>query len=412
MKPFLILKSVDEVLAEIDKLPCLPPISKNLDEACGLRLAEDFFAPFDLPGFDRSTVEGYAARARDLFGASENSPAMLNCVGDCPMGRECGLCLEEGQAAGILTGGALPAGADCAVMIEYTRAASDGTIEVIRAAAPGGNIVYKDEDAARGQLVIPRGKLLRAQEIGILAAFGIEKATVTRQARVAIISSGDEIVPVNHEISIGKMHDVNSHTIAALCKSVGAIPTQHGIVRDDPGLLDEALARALPDNDVIVVSGGSSAGMRDHTASAFTSLPDSELLAHGVAIKPGKPFIFARTAGKCLLGLPGHVSSALVSARVFLLPLLARLQGRIEQEIQPSVPARLTRALASAQGRRDYIRCRLVKNPGASPEYDAVPLMAPSAVISGLVEADGLVVCPENSEGFAAGEVVQALLVS
>ncbi len=219
-------------------------------------------------------------------------------------------------------------------------------------------------------------------------------------------------MPVNHEISIGKMHDVNSHTIAALCKSVGAIPTQHGIVRDDPGLLDEALARALPDNDVIVVSGGSSAGMRDHTASAFTSLPDSELLAHGVAIKPGKPFIFARTAGKCLLGLPGHVSSALVSARVFLLPLLARLQGRIEQEIQPSVPARLTRALASAQGRRDYIRCRLVKNPGASPEYDAVPLMAPSAVISGLVEADGLVVCPENSEGFAAGEVVQALLVS
>ena len=408
MKPFLILKSVDEVLAEIDKLPCLPPTSKNLDEACGLRLAEDFFAPFDLPGFDRSTVDGYAARARDLFGASENSPAMLNCVGDCPMGRECGLCLEEG----ILTGGALPAGADCAVMIEYTRAASDGTIEVIRAAAPGGNIVYKDEDAARGQLVIPRGKLLRAQEIGILAAFGIEKATVTRQARVAIISSGDEIVPVNHEISIGKMHDVNSHTIAALCKSVGAIPTQHGIVRDDPGLLDEALARALPDNDVIVVSGGSSAGMRDHTASAFTSLPDSELLAHGVAIKPGKPFIFARTAGKCLLGLPGHVSSALVSARVFLLPLLARLQGRIEQEIQPSVPARLTRALASAQGRRDYIRCRLVKNPGASPEYDAVPLMAPSAVISGLVEADGLVVCPENSEGFAAGEVVQALLVS
>lgn len=412
MKPFLILKSVDEVLAEIEKLATLPAAAKNIDEACGLRLAEAFYAPFDLPGFDRSTVDGYAARARDLFGASENSPAMLNCVGDCPMGCKCGLSLAEGQVAGILTGGALPAGADCAVMIEYTRTARDGTIEVIRAAAPGDNIVLKDEDAARGKLVIPRGKLLRAQEIGILAAFGIESVKVTRPARVAIISSGDEIVPVNQKISIGQLHDVNSHTIAALCKSVGAIPAQLGIVRDDQGMLYEALERALPDNDVIVVSGGSSAGMRDHTVSAFTSLADSELLAHGVAIRPGKPFILARAGAKCLLGLPGHVSSALVSARVFLLPLLTRLQGRIAPEIQPSVPARLTRALASAQGRRDYIRCRLEKHPGACPEYAAVPLMAPSAVISGLVEADGLVICPENSEGFAAGEIVPVLLVS
>lgn len=412
MKPFLILKSVDEVLEDINSVPALPPIETDLDEALGLRLAEDFFAPHDLPGFDRSTVDGYAAVARDLFGASENSPAMLRRIGDCPMGRECNLSLEEGQVAGILTGGALPAGADCAIMVEYTRPARDGMIEVIRALAPGDNIVYGDEDAARGKLVIPGGKLLRAQEIGILAAFGMDRVRVGRRARVGILSSGDEIVPISHQTSIGQMRDVNSHTIAALCKSVGAISRQLGIVGDDPAMLDAAVSRALPDNDVLVVSGGSSAGMRDHTVKSFTSLPDSELLAHGVAIKPGKPFILAKAGGKCLLGLPGHVSSALVSARVFLLPLLSRLQGRMAPEAAPTVLARLTRSLASAQGRRDYIRCRLKKIPGAIPEYEAIPLMAPSAVISGLVEADGLVVCPENSEGFAEGEVVSVELVS
>lgn len=411
MKPFLILKSVDEVLALINEAACLEPISADLDEALGLRLAEDFLAPSDLPGFDRTTVDGYAARARDIFGASEGSPAMLHCIGHCPMGEKTDLALGEGEVAGILTGGMLPEGADCAVMIEYTRPAEDGMIEIIRSVAPGDNVVYHDEDAARGSLVIPRGKLLRAQEIGILAAFGMNRVKVTRPARVAIISSGDEIVPMDQEAPIGRLRDVNSHTISALCKNAGALPRQLGIAGDDPAMLAEMLARALPDNDVIVISGGSSAGMRDHTVKAFTDLPDSRLLVHGVAIKPGKPFIFAKSGNKCLLGLPGHVSSALICARVFLLPLLTRLQGRIENEPEPFLPARLVRSVASAQGRRDYIRCRLLKKPGAMPEYEALPLMAPSAVISGLVEADGLLVCPENSEGFAQGEIVPIRLV-
>lgn len=411
MKPFLILKSVDEVLALINDLPCLDAISLALDDALGLRLAEAFLAPSDLPGFDRATVDGYAARAKDIFGASEGSPAMLQCAGHCRMGEKTELAIAEGQIAGILTGGMLPRGADCAVMIEYTRPAKDGMIEIIRSVAPGDNIVYHDEDAARGSEVIPRGKLLRAQEIGILAAFGMSKITVTRPAKVAIISSGDEIVPIDQDAPLGCLRDVNSHTISAVCKSVGSIPRQMGIAGDDPAILEEMLARAIPDNDVIVISGGSSAGMRDHTVKAFESLPNSELLVHGVAIRPGKPFIFAKSGNKCLLGLPGHVASALISARVFLKPLLSRLQGRIENEPEAFVPARLSRSVASAQGRQDYIRCRLLNKSGPNPEYEAVPLMAPSAVISGLVEADGLIVCPENSEGFAAGEIVPVWLI-
>lgn len=407
MKSFLTLKSMDEVLCLLNRFPRLPGKLVPLDDAAGRYLLHDLTAPEDLPGFDRSTVDGYAVRARDVFGAQEGSPALLECTGDCPMGRTPEFRLQEGQTARILTGGMLPDGADSVVMVEYSRPVSDTLVELIRTQAPGDHVLMHNEDAAAGATVLTAGCRLRPQEIGLLAALGIEQVEVARKPLVAIISTGDEVVPFSSSPAKGQVRDVNSHSLGALCRLAGARVRFEGIVRDDIRLLEESVRNALCKADIILVSGGSSAGMRDHTVDIFTSMPDSELLVHGAAISPGKPFILASSGTKCLMGLPGHVTSALVCARAFLLPLLLRLQGGSEKAV-PGVPAILSRAVASAQGRRDYIRVRLERKDSG---WLAHPVSAPSGLICGLVAADALVVCPENSEGLYAGETVYAELL-
>lgn len=420
MKSFLTLRSVDEILELQQTFSVIDAEHVELDEACGRYLAEDILASHDLPGFDRSTVDGYAVRARDVFGANESSPALLQCIGSCPMGSAPELVINEGQTARILTGGMLPQGADSVVMVEYSRPAEGGLVEIIRTQAPGDNVLMRDEDACRGQLLISSGSRLRPQEIGLLAAFGIRAVPVRRAPRVVIISTGDEVVPLEQTPEPGQIRDVNSYSLAALCREAGACVRMGGLVRDEPARLKEIIDKAVsgerstehtlppsPPADVVLVSGGSSAGMRDHTVEVFTSLRDSQLLAHGASISPGKPFILARTGKTCLMGLPGHVASALICARVFLLPLLRHLQG-VQGYSSPSVRASLTRAVSSAQGRRDFIRVRLEPSPQG---WLAEPILGSSGLISSLTTADALVICPENREGLYAGESIDAELL-
>lgn len=407
MKSFLTLKSVDEVLSLIRTFDRLPEESISLDESAGRYLAQDWVAPEDLPGFARSTVDGYAVRAQDVFGAQEGSPALLECVGDCPMGSAPSFSLAPGQTARILTGGMLPEGADSVVMVEYSRPVGDNLVELIRTQAPGDHVLERDEDAAEGSVLIPAGRRLRPQEVGLLAALGQQTVSVRRRPRVTILSTGDEVVPVERKPLPGQVRDVNSHSLAALCTGAGAEVRMAGLVGDDRAELEVAVREAAQWADVVLLSGGSSAGMRDHTVEVFLSMPDSSLLVHGAAISPGKPFILARTGGICLMGLPGQVTSALVCARVFLLPLLRHLQGG-EETVTPGVSAVLSRSVASAQGRRDFIRVRLSRSADG---WIADPVTAPSGLISGLVAADALVICPENSEGLYAGQSVFAELL-
>lgn len=425
MPDFLSLQSVETVLAHIATFSALPAETLGLEQACGRRLAHAFYAPADLPGFDRSTMDGFAVNARDVFGAQEGSPALLECVGECPMGGVPGFALQPGQCARILTGGMLPQGADCVVMVEYSRPAGGNLVELTRTQAPGDNVLMHDEDAAQGAELIPAGTLLRPQEIGLLAAFGLPQAEVCRQARIAIISTGDEVVPLEKKPAPGQVRDVNSYTLAALCHSAGAFARRVALVGDDLALLKSTVESALAEFDVVVLSGGSSAGMRDHTVDVFRSVPHSTVLTHGVAISPGKPFILARAGAQCLMGLPGHVTSALICARVFLLPLIQQLQGKQphNQELSPTISAQLARAVASAQGRRDYIRVRLTaaktmnadsmqaKPLLAEAMFIADPISGPSGLLSGLAAADGLLICPENREGFKAGETVSIELM-
>ncbi len=404
MKSFLTLRSVEEVLALIGTFSPLDTETVPLDEAAGRWLAQDWHAPEDLPGFDRSTVDGWAVHARDVFGAQEGSPALLECSADLSMGKAPDAPLEEGHAARILTGGMLPEGADCVVMVEHSRPVNDALVELVRTQAPGDHVIFRDDDAAKGALLIPAGRRLRPQEIGLLAALGQVDVPVRRRPRVVIVSTGDELVPCHEKPAPGQVRDVNSHSLAAFCRAAGADVRLAGLVRDDVALLRDTVAHACEEADVVLVSGGSSAGMRDHTVDIFTSMPESELLVHGVAISPGKPFILARSGAVCLMGLPGHVGAALITARAFLRPLLLRLQGG-EERFCPGVRARLTRPMASAQGRRDYVRVRLSRTEDG---WAAEPILLPSGLMSGLVHADAVVVCPENSEGLYAGEEVWA----
>lgn len=425
MKPFLTLQSVEAVLDHIRSLPPLGAERLALDETPGRRLAEDFSATEDLPGFDRSTVDGFAVRARDVFGAQEGNPALVECIADCRMGEVPDITLEEGQTARILTGGMLPKGADCVVMVEYSRPAGGLLIELTRSQAPGDNVIFHDDDAAKGCLLLNAGRRLRPQDIGLLAAFGHTEVLVRRRPLVAVLSTGDEIVPSCETPPVGKIRDINMHSIAALCREAGADVEQAGLVRDDVARLQSTITHLALTYDVVVVSGGSSAGMRDHTVEIFESLPDAELLVHGVAISPGKPFILARARVKqhnvALVGLPGHVTSALVCARVLLVPLLEHLQGQTGTSLASQVPAILTRSVASAQGRRDFLRVSLrllADNPDLPPAaarslrplYEAEPIMGASGLISGMAAADGLVICPENREGFDAGDTVMVEL--
>ena len=424
MKAFLTLQSVESVLEHIRSFPVLEHEDISLEQANGRRLARDFYAPENLPGFDRSTMDGYAVRARDVFGAQEASPALVECAGDCPMGAKPELTLAEGQAARIATGGMLPQGADCVVMVEYSRLAGGKLVELTRSQAPGDNVIFYNDDATAGDRLLPAGQLLRPQDIGLLAAFGVTSTTVRRKPRVAVLSTGDEIVPVTETPPPGKIRDINAHSITALCCQAGAQASRAGLVRDNASELEASLAQLVAGHDIVVVSGGSSAGARDHTVEAFTALPQSEIITHGVALSPGKPFILARAVidGRtvCLMGLPGHAVSALICARVFLVPLLHHLQGQAAPEIPARVPAVLSRSIASAQGRRDYLRVRLRPLPAASPAfsetaygqqlYEAEPITGASGLITGLAAADGLLVCPENREGFATGDIVMVEL--
>ncbi|MGO9414483.1 MAG: molybdopterin molybdotransferase MoeA, partial [Syntrophobacteraceae bacterium] len=314
MAQFLKVKTADEVLSILDGIEPLPPEPVSLSLACGRRLASDITAAEPAPHFARATMDGYAVRARDTFGASESLPALLERSGEVVMGEAPGLAVGPGKAVEVPTGGMIPDGADAVVMVEYTSMLDATTIEITRPVAPGENVLKAGDDIALGETLFRRGAMLRPQDVGVLAALGIVEVEVFRVPLVALISTGDEIVPVETRLlGPGKVRDINSLSLAAQIKSVGARIGVQARVSDRLDDLVSTCQAALIDHDVIVLSGGSSVGVRDYTTQVLAALPESELLVHGVAIRPGKPTIFGRAGGVLFWGLPGQPVSALIT---------------------------------------------------------------------------------------------------
>jgi molybdopterin molybdotransferase len=380
-----------------------------LDDALGRVCGADIASPEDLPPLPRSTMDGFAVRAADTFGASDSVPAFLDVAGAVAMGRLPSVDIGRNQAAAIPTGGFLPQGADAVVMVEYTASAGEGAIEVSRPVTAGENVLGKAEDVAAGEVVIPAGRRLLAQDIGLLAGLGITKVVVYRRPRTVVISTGDEIVPITEVPSPGRIRDINAHSIAALVRSSGGAAEIFDSVPDDPAQLRAALETALASADVVALSGGSSVGERDHMVSVVTSLPGAVVHAHGIAISPGKPTLIASVGGKPVFGLPGHPVSALVVAQVFLAPFIRYLGGEALKRgpAGARVRAVLIASVHSAQGREEYVRVKMEESQG---QLGARPVFGKSGILSTLVKADGFVVVPIHTEGIPAGETVDVIL--
>lgn len=405
MNEFFQVLSIEEVLSFKEQFAHVNHETVGLDRALGRVLVDEIVAPADIPGFDRATMDGFAVKSGSTFGASESNPAYLEVVGNVRMGSAPGFTIEAGQAARIPTGGMLPAGADAVVMIEHTDAIDDNTVEIHRSVAPGQHMVARDEDVPQGQVVLPAGCRLRPQHIGMLAAVGCCEVEVFRRPRVGIISTGDEVLPPNQTPGSGQVRDINTHTLSALTDAAGADATGYGIVGDDAASLFAICERALTENDMVLVSGGSSVGMRDLTYEALKALPESKILVHGVSIRPGKPTILARCGEKAFWGLPGHVTSAMIVFMVLVRPYLDYIGGS-PSILGRTVKARLTRNLPSVQGRVDFVRVRLKTLDG---ELWAEPIIGQSGLINTMVSADGLVAVGKNSEGLEKGALADVL---
>jgi molybdopterin molybdotransferase len=386
----------------------------NVKKALGRVARGNIRAPHALPSFPRSTVDGYAVLAADTHGASESLPVYLSLVGEVEMGRAAHFSLEPIQCGLIHTGGMLPPGADAVVMLENTQVAKPGEIEVLRAAAVGENVIKVGEDVHEGEIVIPDGSLLRTPEIGGLLALGITDIQVYRQPRVAIISSGDEVVPPEADIDPGQVRDINSYTLSALVKGAGAKPKRYGIIADDKVSLRAATSQALDECDLVVITAGSSASSRDLTARVIDSLGEPGVISHGVNVRPGKPTILAACKiassdfPKPVIGLPGNPVSALVIAILFVEPLIDYLHGIKNPRIRPQVQAKVTLNLASKAGREDWVPVKLSRQGDI---LSAEPIFGKSNLIFTLARADGLLHIPPQVTGLNTGEEVKVLLL-
>ena len=379
------------------------PTSEALDRVLG----EDVHSPGDLPTFRRSTMDGFAVRAADTFGATEGLPAYLEIVDDVLMGRAPRTALGTGQCARIATGGMLPANADAVVMVEQTQEVGPSTIEALRAVAPGENVVQIGEDVRGGDLILPRGHRLRPQDVGGLVALGITCVPVARRLRVGIVSGGDELVAPEQEPGPAQIRDINSYTLAALIRRDGHTPSLAGIFPDEYAALESAARAALASNDMVILSAGSSVSARDMTAQVVDRLGEPGVLVHGVSLKPGKPTILGVCAGKPVFGLPGNPVSCMVTYDLFVAPTLAHLSGAARPP-RTTVTARLARNIASATGREDYIQVRLER--GRDGGLGAVPVFGKSNLIFTLIRADGMLKIPLDAGGLPAGAQVEVVL--
>ena len=399
------VKTPEEVLALIDQefAPLGAAETVSLTAAMGRVLAEDIAATEYVPDFDRSTVDGYAVRARDTFGCTDAIPAILPLQGEVLMGEGAQFPLNPEECVAVPTGGAVPKGADSVVMVEYTEDYGDGTIGISKSAAPGQNMIFRGDDVFPGKVVLEQGRVLSSQDIGALAAIGRVQVPVAKNLKIGVISTGDELVPPEQTPGPGQVRDVNSPMLEAMLTAFGAEVINYGIVIDDEALLSEKVHKAVAECDAVLLSGGSSVGVKDAACRIIESM--GKLLMHGIAIKPGKPTILGKAGSKPLVGLPGHPVAAYFITKIFILPLLCRLTGRKQESY--TTTARVTESISANHGRAQVHCCRLESRDGA---LWASPIRGKSGLITTLAGADGYFVIDRDCEGLPQGAQVQVFV--
>ena len=371
-----------------------------LESAGGRALAADTLALEFVPDFDRSTVDGYALRSKDVFGCSESIPALMTVIGSAEMGRHTSLRLAAGECVYVPTGAEIPAGADCVIMLEDAEVLEDGLVAVYKASPPGANLIFRGDDVRPGDVVLRAGTRLSPAHIGALAAMGLTEVSVRRQPRAAVISTGDELVPAGERLPAGKIRDVNAPMLLQAVRDAGGRADFLGIVPDRIDEVRAALSAALADYDLVLISGGTSVGEKDAVPQLLSEL--GELLAHGLAVKPGKPTLFGRARGKPVFGLPGNPVAAYFMFHLLARPLIAYMLGAELNDRRVSVP--IARAVPSNHGREEYV-------PVTLRDGEAQPIPSKSGLITTLARADGFIAIPRDKEGLRQGEFVEVTLL-
>ena len=407
---FFKVKTVEETLAHIEELVRAVKETEvvPLEEAFHRVLAEEVVATESVPSFPRSTVDGYAVKAKETYGSSETMPGFLNVAGSVQMGEAATTPLQSGEAIYIPTGGMLPPQSDSVIMIEHCEDLN-GLLNTYKQVAPGENIIQIGEDVRVGEVLIEKGTKLRPQELGAIAAVGKTHVTVFKQLTIGYLSSGDEIVPYKTEnLEIGQVRDVNALTITSLVHEWGGKAIYAGIVTDDYTEYQKRAKELFDQVDCLVLSGGSSVGAKDYTTKVIESLGEPGVFIHGVSIKPGKPTILAMAGEKPVIGLPGHPASAMIIFSLFGEKIVRKLSGETSRNKLDRVGVRLTKNIHSAMGRTDYIRVKLVEKEG---EWWAEPIIGKSGLISTLVQSDAMVEIDAENEGASQGDLVPAILL-
>jgi molybdopterin molybdotransferase len=403
--------SVEEALERIlATVRVLEPERAPILEALGRVLAEEVVADRNIPPLPNSAMDGYAVRAADVA----RVPARLRVIAEAPAGRLCPVEVGPGSAVRIMTGAPIPAGADAVVPFEHTRVVQDSScptadewIEVLRETRPGANVREAGEDVRAGQVVLTPGRVLRPQEIGMLAALGRTEVAVIRRPRVAILATGDEVVPPWETPGPGQIRDANSYTVAAQVRRYGGIPLILGVARDEETLIREGVRRALAERaDLIVTSGGVSIGDFDLVKQVLAA--EGEMRFWSLNMKPGRPLAFGVVGGVPLVGLPGNPVSAMIATELFVRPAVLKMQGFTEWP-WPELRARLADPIVRKDGRRHYLRVRLRET--AEGWEATLTGDQGSGILSSLVQADGLAVIPEDVDHLPAGAEVRVLRI-
>lgn len=369
-----------------------------LPNSVGRVLAEDVISPFSIPPFDRSTVDGYAVNARDTFGSSETVPVVLKIIGRIGMGESTDLKLSGGECCEIATGAMLPQGSDAVVMVEYTEEDCEDVL-IMKAVSPLENITKKGDDIKERAVVFKRGTVINAVSAGMLASLGIKEVKVAKKLNVGVISTGDELLSPGETAAMGKIYDTNSYLVSALSEEFGCVSRNYGIVRDDYDSINNAVMLAVDENDIVLLSGGSSAGRHDMTADIIAE--SGEVFIHGLAMKPGKPTIIGKIKEKPVIGLPGHPAASFFVCEAVIRPAIEHYY-RISAEKRSTV-CEISCNVSSNHGREELIAVRI--NDGI-----AEPILAKSGILSNLAKADGYIVINRNLEGLKKGDTVNVTL--
>jgi len=382
------------ILLKTLKLKNLPATRVSLQSALERVLAENVTAKADLPNFDRSAVDGYAVRAQDSFEASQFDPKLLAVTENEQVRRN--------ETKQIWTGNALPKGADAVIMLEYTKAAN-GKIEVCKPVTPGENVSKRGEDVRKGEVALNAGTRLKSHHLGLLGALGETYVNVVRRPKVAILSTGNELIEFGQVPGFTQVIDVNRLTISNLCLELGAEPYDLGISKDDAEKITDKIREGLKQADVVITTGGTSVGYADLVPIAVNQIGKPGVVVHGVAMRPGMPTALGALDRKPVFVLSGNPVAAMVGFEVFARPVLLKLLG-IENEPRPMLKARLTRRVSSELGRRVFLRVYAFEDAG---EFFAEPIRVKgSGILSTMTKANGYVIIPENCELLEEGEWV------